>query len=524
MKNHDKNDFSAESRELRHRIDLLERENAQLKNTLLESEEKLGTLMSATPDLLCFKDQYGRWLEANEYTLNLFGISKQQYKGKSDLELMAICNNYPDALNFCVYTDKQAWLAGNPIQVELDIRAKNGDIITFDIIKAPIYYPDGSPKGIVVMGKDVTARKQMEEALRQRHKEFKTLAENSPDVIIRLDRNLTYLYVSPSVTRYTKIEPGMFIGKSMGKLAPSKEYITTFQEWKREVSAVIDTGKPSSIETEMKLWWRKGEQAAYHARFIPEFSENGSVESVLCIIQDVTEKRRLEKEFARLDRLNVVGEMAASIGHEVRNPMTTVRGFLQMLSKKSGCTQYDDYFNIMIAELDRANSIISEFLALAKNKAINRELCNINEIIKSMMPLLEADGLMANKYITISLSHVPDMLVDHKEIRQLILNLVRNGLEAMDAGRTLTIKTYLEVNDIILAVEDQGHGIEPGVMDKIGTPFFSTKEQGTGLGLAVCYSIAHRHDATIRYNSSPEGTVFFVIFQDRNGTVEEAIS
>ncbi|SMC51818.1 PAS domain-containing sensor histidine kinase [Sporomusa malonica] len=524
MKNHDKNDLSAESRELRHRISLLERENAHIKNALLESEEKLSTLISAAPDLLCFKDQYGRWLEANEFTLNLFGLDQYQYKGKSDLELMEICSNYPDALDYCACTDKQAWLAGNPIKVELDISTKNGYTITFDIIKAPIYYPDGSPKGIVVMGRDVTTRKQMEEALRQRQKEFRTLAENSPDVIIRLDKNLTYLYVSPSVTRYTKIDPRMFIGKSMGKIAPSKEYITTFQEWKREVLAVINTGKPSTIESEMKLWWRRGELVAYHARFIPEFSESGLVESVLCIIQDVTEKRLLEKEFARLDRLNVVGEMAASIGHEVRNPMTTVRGFLQMLSKKSGCVQYNDYFTIMIAELDRANSIISEFLALAKNKAINRELYNINEIINSMMPLLEADGLMANKYIKTSLGEIPDILVDHKEIRQLILNLVRNGLEAMEAGGTLTIRTYLEGNDIILAVEDEGSGIEPEVMDKVGTPFFSTKEQGTGLGLAVCYSIANRHDAMLRYDTSLKGTIFFVIFQDRNGTAKEAIS
>ena len=105
------------------------------------------------------------------------------------------------------------------------------------------------------------------------------------------------------------------------------------------------------------------------------------------------------------------------------------------------------------------------------------------------------------------------ILVDPKEIRQLILNLSKNGLEAMEAGGCLTIHTCTKGDEVWLSVEDQGHGIDPELLEKIGTPFFTTKETGTGLGLAICYSIAARHHARIDVQTGPDGSTFSVIFQ-----------
>ena len=186
-------------------------------------------------------------------------------------------------------------------------------------------------------------------------------------------------------------------------------------------------------------------------------------------------EEKFQKEIAHLERLNLVGEMAAGIGHEVRNPMTTIRGFLQILIRKKECMKYWEYYKLMIEELDRANAIITEFLSLAKEGLVCRNFKNINLIIKSLVPLIEADAIIANKYIKLELSEIPDSLLDDKEIRQLILNLIRNGLDAMSPGGYLTIRTYMEDDEIILAIKDQGTGIVPEVLEKIGTPFFTTK-------------------------------------------------
>ena len=167
----------------------------------------------------------------------------------------------------------------------------------------------------------------------------------------------------------------------------------------------------------------------------------------------------------------------------------------------------------MIDELDRANSIITEFLSLAKTKTLVKETLNINTILGKVFDLIQADAMVSEKYLNMELGETTDLPLNASEIRQLLLNLIRNGLEAMSPGGTLTISTFTHGNEVVLAVQDQGCGIEPDVLKKLGTPFFTTKDNGTGLGLAVCYSIAARHNAVISIETGHTGTTFSVIFK-----------
>lgn len=234
---------------------------------------------------------------------------------------------------------------------------------------------------------------------------------------------------------------------------------------------------------------------------------------VLCQINDITEIRQYEREMARLERLHLVGEMAAGIGHEIRNPMTTVRGFLQILSGKEECGQYKQYYDLMIEELDRANSIISEYLTLSIDRPVHLKPHNLNSIMQVILPLIESDAVKFKIDINLDTGEIQDLLLDEKEVRQLIFNLIRNGLEAMPSPGSLTIKTRQVGDQVVLSVGDQGPGIDPEVLGKIGTPFFTTKDNGTGLGLAVCYSIAERHNAVLKVDTSPAGSVFSVWFK-----------
>ena len=223
-------------------------------------------------------------------------------------------------------------------------------------------------------------------------------------------------------------------------------------------------------------------------------------------------KRQTDLEVARLDRLSLVGQMAAAIGHEIRNPLTTVKGYLQFLSQKTVFAPFASQINLMLDELSRANSIIAEFLSLSHEKAINMTLCSLNQIIETFQPLLESDALLHGMKLDIELKSIPNLLLDEKEIKQLILNLTRNGFEAMQYGGCLSIRSYTLDNYVVLSIIDQGKGIDPNLITKLGTPFFTTKDTGTGLGLAVCYSIAHRHKAKIDFVTSTEGTTFSIFF------------
>ncbi|MGE5416125.1 MAG: ATP-binding protein [Acidobacteriota bacterium] len=245
---------------------------------------------------------------------------------------------------------------------------------------------------------------------------------------------------------------------------------------------------------------------------VPHYDNKFSPPMYRSVITDISEMKLYEKEMARLDRLNTVGEVAAGIGHEVRNPMTTVRGFLQLYRDQEEFFQHRDSFDLMIDELDRANGIISDFLSMARDKVVEKKPTSLNDVVNFLFPMLNAEARLADMNLQLELSRIPMLFLDHKEIRQLILNLVRNGLESMLPGGTLTVKTFTNDHEVSLTVQDEGKGIESIVLDRIGTPFLTTKDNGTGLGLAVCYSIAARHNALIDINTSPNGTTFRVKF------------
>ena len=238
-----------------------------------------------------------------------------------------------------------------------------------------------------------------------------------------------------------------------------------------------------------------------------------SLELVMPLVAESLHKIQLEEELNRLSQLKLVGEMAASVSHEVRNPMTTVRGFLQMLSVKKELVGYREYFTIMVDELDRANAIITEYLSAAKIEGNQFLKSNLNKTIASLEPLLQANALKDNIELCLELGKIDDFVFNEKEIKQLVLNLARNSIEAMQHGGRLTIRTLQRGNSITLIIQDSGSGIPPEVLHKLGTPFVTTKSAGTGLGLSVCYSIAAKHQAILNVDATGcEGTSISVKF------------
>lgn len=228
---------------------------------------------------------------------------------------------------------------------------------------------------------------------------------------------------------------------------------------------------------------------------------------LLCTIVDRTEQYRMEAEIAWLERLNLVGQMAGGLGHEIRNPMTTVHGFLQLLSKKPEYQQDKEYFEIMLSELERANTIISEFLVLSKKEVKPRVKSNLTSVVRKLAPLIEATALRQNKNVIFQLSDLPEVFINEKEIKQVILNLVQNGL---DVANQVILKTYCEHDQVVMDITDNGPGIDKHVLDHLGTPFLTTKENGTGLGIPISFSIVRRHGGQISINTGSWGTTFSV--------------
>ncbi|WP_110930366.1 ATP-binding protein [Paenibacillus bouchesdurhonensis] len=235
--------------------------------------------------------------------------------------------------------------------------------------------------------------------------------------------------------------------------------------------------------------------------------------AAVIIVQDITELETLRMELNHVERLSLVGQMAAGITHEIRNPMAVVRGFLQLMREKSA-NDLDHYYRIVMEELDRANSIINDFLALAQNRLVTKELCSLHHIIEELKPLLWADANLRGQSIEVKLDErVPLLYLNAKEIKQLILNLSRNGMEAMGKKGLLTLMTSLDEDGVKLYVIDTGAGISATQQQKLFAPFYTTKVKGTGLGLPLCLSIMERHGGKITVRSKEGiGTTFISVF------------
>ncbi|MEM5768233.1 MAG: ATP-binding protein, partial [Bacillota bacterium] len=312
-------------------------------------------------------------------------------------------------------------------------------------------------------------------------------------------------YISSAVTNITGYTPAEFYADPILEMKiVHPDDLISLAEF-RNKPAQMD--KPAVF----RLIHKNGALIWTEQRGVPIY-EDGTVIAFEGIIRDITPRKRMEQDMAKLEGLNAIGQMAANIAHEIRNPMTTVRGYLQLLGGKSEFNAYKDEFELLLSELDRTNAIITEYLALSKEKTVDFTTGQLNDVINAMLPLMQADANANTKSIETNMRALPEIQLNDKEIRQLILNLVRNGLEAMDSGGMLTIETGVNDKGVVLAVRDQGKGIPEEILSKLGTPFFTTKKDGTGLGLAVCYRIASRHGAMIEYETSPQGTDFYIYF------------
>lgn len=454
-----------------------------LEADLSRNNQLIADMINHMPDGFYALDNQWRFTFVNKKAEDLFQKTREDLLGK------VIWLIGPQALGTLLEINyRKARIDGIPMTFEYpsDLQKDSWHQITA--------YP--SQSGLSVYYRDITEQKLAHENLIKSQEETVSILESMTDSFFALDGDGKLTYINHSAQEA--------FGKSQEELLGKK--ITEVFEFQENTlinyEAVMKHKKSINYEIVSEVLGNKWVEVSLYP------IENG----VTCYFRDISKRKKAEEEIARLDRLNLVGQLAAGIGHEIRNPMTTVRGYLQLLGAKPDYLAQKSTFELMISELDRANSIITEFLSLAQTKQTELKPQNLNDILNKLYPLLESDAFTQNKQISFIPGEVPDLKLNGNEISQLVLNLIRNGLEAMEERGSLTISTYVEEDKVVLAIEDEGCGIPLENLKKLGTPFFTTKDNGTGLGLATCYKIAECHNAKIQIMSSFSGTIFLTSF------------
>ncbi len=250
-------------------------------------------------------------------------------------------------------------------------------------------------------------------------------------------------------------------------------------------------------------------QIAVFPTYIPT---SGAITGFALFADDITTRKQWESYTTRTDGLNLIAELAASTAHEIRNPLTTVRGFLQLQKKRNPPSEGRDYFQIMIEEIDRVDSLISEYLMLARNSVnADRTVVEIGSILTDLLPLVTAEANMKGVVVNVSDFPCGGCMVNKSELKQIFLNLSKNALDAMASGGELSLYASVENSVYTVMISDTGSGIDPVHLDHIFAPFYTTKSTGSGLGLSVSKKIVESHHGEIQVEShSGIGSTFFV--------------
>ncbi|MDR7075400.1 signal transduction histidine kinase [Neobacillus niacini] len=237
------------------------------------------------------------------------------------------------------------------------------------------------------------------------------------------------------------------------------------------------------------------------------------IEEAIGEMDNIIAKTKIQKELQRAEKMNAIGQLAASVAHEIRNPMTVVKGFLQLFLAKDHFSSEELMFvQLMIDELNRAEMIINDYLSLAKPNLEQIEKVDGSELAHNVMDLMNTFALMKqNITLKVDIDSEIQLKGNNNEMKQVLINIVKNGIEAMRNGGTLSLKVYQQEEYGVFEVTDTGIGMSPEELARLGTAFYSLKEKGTGMGLMVCYQIIEKMKGQIDVISEKDkGTTFRV--------------
>lgn len=248
-----------------------------------------------------------------------------------------------------------------------------------------------------------------------------------------------------------------------------------------------------------------GERLLLEVDTFPILDEEGNIHGAVSVFKNVTTRREMEEQMQQAEKFAVIGQLAAGLAHEIRNPLTSVRGFVQLLQSRTEGEKNLEYLGYVVDEIDRVNSLIKEFLLLAKPSAPKKQPTDIEELLEKTVGLMNSAALLQDITVSLEIANpLPVADVDWEQIKQVFINIIQNAFEAMTEGGRLDIRgKYMpRKKQVILEFEDSGPGIPREMLNKVFNPFFTTKDEGSGLGLPVSYKILENHGGNLRIKST----------------------
>ncbi|MYL63592.1 PAS domain S-box protein [Bacillus hwajinpoensis] len=460
-------------------------EEQLLLNKLTESEDKLTNIFENALDGILIWNPERMIVDANPAACKLFNISLNEIKTYHLFDFLE-GKNISIGKTFQEKVERHGEVRGDIQFTMPDGEKKQLEFTTKKSAYGNLY---------LTIYRDITHTKQMIQELQQSEERFRQLFERALDGMAILDHNGYIVNVNESFCQIFEVDKDLIISTHYSHLENGCD-IT----WDNPAMlGRSGEGKRHRQST--------GEKQYFSFTLSYEIYPNHH----LVIIREVTEIKNAEADLRKTETTNVLGDLAASVAHEIRNPLSTVKGFLQLLDGNEAVNQ--ELLKVVGVEMQQLEEIVNEFLLLSKREFVSYEVVNLNEMLAELVEDLSQKA--ADRKINIVEAY-GSIDVEYRcirsHIKQVMMNLINNGIESMPNGGQLKTKLLKTENgEILIEVEDHGDGIPDHLINRLGEPYYQTSEKGTGLGLMVSYKVIKEHGGHIEVTSKKhEGTVFLI--------------
>lgn len=316
------------------------------------------------------------------------------------------------------------------------------------------------------------------------------------------DANYNIVLVTKTIEAYFNIKLSDLLNENLSLVFP-KQLVNQINYHFKNTSQTMKIPHPHQVNS-------TSENTLTHFSFTIKKTHIDNDAFYICTMEDVTEIQTIKNQLYSLEKAMLTAQMSANAVHEIRNPLTAIKGFLQLL--EAGIDHREQYIQVLLSEVEKVEGLTNELLQMANPHKNSKKLVVINDLLSDVLLLIKAQPRMKQIQFEISGDSDVSIYCNPNEIKQALINLILNGADAMDSVGIIKIHIKSSEDDIKIKIIDQGHGMSEQIIEKINKEFYTTKEHGTGLGLVVTEQIIQKHGGILSvFSVENVGSTFEVI-------------
>jgi len=494
----------------------LAQENAQLKNTLAQREQEIeklkmtnlfmGELFDGISEEIMVVDPDYTIVDVNRTFAQRYGVEKVEVVGKK-------CYQVKGNAGLPCYSGakpcplKEAEKEGQTIQMTHRHRLASGDMKDHMLIMYPIKAQGNKVAYFVEIVRDETDYRNAIRQLQASEQRFRAILDTATNAVLSIDEDHNLILFNNAAERIFQYRREEILGKNLNLLIPSQygdhyRYVRRFLE-KRESDLV---GKTISLTALRK----NGEE--FPIELSLSFMEMEGRVTFTAIIRDVSEEKQLERKLLQSERLAAVGQAVAHVVHELKNPLMIIGGFTGQIRRSLSSDKDLNKLDMISEEVARLERLVAGLGDFTKTYKLVKRQADVNSVISDVIKIISELYPQDQYGFRVVLSEtVPEISCDPDKLKQVFINVISNGIEAMTDGGVITVSSRRTRDGIEVRITDEGVGIPESSLAHIFEPFYTTRKRGSGLGLPISYRIVEAHEGEITAVSAPgRGTTFVI--------------